>query len=626
MPLIELPIPPGVYRNGTKRDAKGRYYDANLIRWNNGKLRPIGGWEKTTATPLVGSARNMLPFKDISDFKYIAVGTNSKLYIYAGKSSTPSDVTPLNFVVGNATSAVGTGFGSGPFNGTSVFKTYTASTISADTTDDSFNDSASGFSTTDFGVGDLIQVSGFSNSANNKTYSSSHRITAITSAKITVAGSNLTTESAGASITISKARNFGEDYSSVQTSLVTTAGVWSFDTWGEKLIACSNTDGKIYAWNPSASNALTTKATVISAQAPSSNTSILVSKERHLFALGSGGNPKLVKWSNQDSYDQTNDWTPQATNTTGSFEIDTTGIIKSGEKVGNRILIFTDVDVHAIDYLGPPYIYGRRKLADACGVVSNQATATVTGLCAWMSYNGKFFIYDGVVRPLPCEVGKYIADDFNETQRDLVHATSNAINNEIWWWYVSKDGSDIDRYVVWNYSENWWTIGKLERTAMCDVGVFSNPLAVSTNGHIYQHEIERNDSSERVSGVTDPGTITELSQRDRKLSFGLSSSSSNEDTYIETGAFELGTGERFANAKQLLTDSNSGDNAISFKVFTSVNADATESESTAYSLSTTGYTDIRENGRQMRLKIVAPFDQDFEISNIRAEINQTGKR
>ena len=79
----------------------------------------------------------------------------------------------------------------------------------------------------------------------------------------------------------------------------------------------------------------------------------------------------------------------------------------------------------------------------------------MTGLCAWMSYNGTFFIYDGVVRPLPCEVSKYIEDDFNETQRDLVYATANSVNNEICWWYTSKNGTDIDRYVISNYDENW---------------------------------------------------------------------------------------------------------------------------------------------------------------------------
>ena len=44
--LVELNLQPGVYRNGSVREARGRYYDANLIRWKNGKMKPVGGWEK----------------------------------------------------------------------------------------------------------------------------------------------------------------------------------------------------------------------------------------------------------------------------------------------------------------------------------------------------------------------------------------------------------------------------------------------------------------------------------------------------------------------------------------------------------------------------------------------------
>lgn len=634
--LIELNLRPGVFKNGSVREAKGRYYDANLIRWKNGKLKPVGGWAKTTSSAITGKGRTMLPFRDNDGSSYIAVGTSSKLYIYTGATSTPSDITPANFVTGNATSSVGTGFGSGPYNGTGVFKTYTASTISASTTDDSFNDSASGFSTTDFGVGDLIQVSGFtggSAAANNKTYSNSHRITAITASKITVEDSNLTTDtnSAAASITISKARNFGEDYTASATSLVTSANVWSFDMWGEILIGCCDSDGKIYYWNPSASDPLNTAAVITNTYAPTSNTSILVSKERHLIAFGAGGDPKKIQWSTQEDYSTatgstTNAWYPAATNSAGSFEIDTTGKIKTATKVANNILVQTDVDCHEMRYIGPPYIYSRRKLADSCGIISRQAVASVTGLAAWMSYDGSFFIYDGSVRPLPCDVSKYIADDFNDTQKDLVYAVANSLNNEIWWFYVSASGSEIDRYVIWNYAENWWSIGQLERTAFSDVGVFTRPLAVSTDGYIYEHEIERTGSSIRTSGVNDPSTVSQLSTNDRVLSFGLSAATSNEMTYAETGAFEVGVGDRFANVKTMITDTSAGDNALSFKVYSALNSDSSETESSSYSLGTDGYTHLRETGRQIRLKMQAPFDQDFEIGSLRAEVSAGGKR
>ena len=634
--LVELNVQPGVYRNGSVREAKGRYYDANLVRWKNGKLKPIGGWAKTTSSAITGKGRTMLPFLDNTGNSYIAVGTSSNLYVYTGATSTPSDITPdspLAFIPGNDVSAVGTGFGSGPFNGTSLLAsaTYTASTISASTTDDSFNDSASAFPTTEYGVGDLIQVSGFSNEDNNKTYSNSHRITAITASKITVGASNLVTESAGSAITISKARNFGDDYVASATSLVTTANVWSFDMWGEILIGCCDSDGRIWYWNPSAGDPLNTKGLVVNAYAPTSNTAILVSKERHLIAFGASGNPKKVQWCTSEDYSTAtsstnNAWYPEATNSAGSFEIDTTGKIKTATKVGNIILINTDVDAHEMRYIGAPYIYSRRKVADSCGIISRQAVASVSGFCAWMSYNGNFFIYDGSVRPLPCDVSKHISDDINTIQNDLIYATPNSLNNEVWWFYVSSSGSDIDRYVIWNYAENWWSIGQLERTTFCDVGVFDNPLAIALNGHIYEHERVRSGSVVREDGVGEPENINQLSENDRELSFGLSSASTNEDTFAETGAFEVGVGDRFANVKTMITDTTVGANALSFKVYSAVNTDSAETESSLYALGTDGYTHLRESGRHLRLKICAPFDQDFEIGPLRAEVSPGARR
>ena len=731
--LVELKVQPGVYKNGSVREAKGRYFDANLVRWKDGKLKPIGGWAKTTSSTITGKGRTMLPFLDNDKSSYIAVGTSSKLYIYTGKTSTPSDVTPTDFVAGNDSSAVGVGFGSGPFNGTTVLAsaTYTVGTISAATSDDSFNDSATGFDTTEFGVGDLIQVSGFtggSAAANNKAYSTgtaltfttdyetnnrlttssahslvvndpvvlsgsdipaplvvgtvyyvktqptttavtlstaaggseitltdngigthtlteqnSHRITGFGSIdavtkltnKIIVAGSNLTTDAntgPAVDITISKARNFGEDEYAATTALVTSANLWSFDMWGEILIACSDSDGKIYYWNPSATNPLATVAAPVNATyAPTANTCILVSKERHLIAFGADGNPKRIEWCTSEDYAtatsvSVNAWTAASTNDAGSFEIDTTGKIRSATKVGNVILINTDVDCHEMRYVGPPYIYSRRLIASSCGIISRQAVTSVAGFAVWMSYNGNFFMYDGSVRPLPCDVSKYIADDINVVQDDLFYAVANSLNNEIWWFYVSSSGSDIDRYVIWNYAENWWSIGQLERTAFTDVGVFGKPLGIGLSGHIFEHERKRSGSVIREAGVGEPSNTNQLSEGDRTLSFGLSSASSNELTYAETGAFEVGIGDRFANVKTMLTDTVAGDNALSFKVYSALNSDSDETVSDSYALGTDGYTHLRETGRHLRLKILAPFDQDFEISALRAQVSAGGRR
>jgi hypothetical protein len=401
--------------------------------------------------------------------------------------------------------------------------------------------------------------------------------------------------------------------------------------WGEILIGCCDSDGRIWYWNPSATDPLTRDALIVNAYAPTQNTSILVSKERHLVAFGAGGNPQKIQWSTSEDYSTAtsstnNAWYPTVTNSAGSFEIDTTGKIKSAIKVADIILVNTDLDCHEMRYIGPPYIYSRRMIAGSCGIISRQAIAAVTGFAAWMSYDGTFFIYDGSVRALPCDVSKHISDDMNQVQAAVFYASANSLNNEIWWFYVSSAGSDIDRYVIWNYAENWWSIGELERTAFTDIGVFTNPLGISSDGYIYEHEKERVGSVERGAGVQDPSSLTLLSQNDRTLSFGLDSSSTNEMTFAETGAFEIGVGERFANVKTMMTDSIAGDNALSFKVYSALNADSTETVSSSYSLGTDGYTHLRETGRHLRLKIQAPFDQDFEVGPCRVQVSAGGKR
>jgi hypothetical protein len=46
VPYLPLAFPPGVYRNGTRYQAKGRWTNANLVRWSQGVMKPVGGWQK----------------------------------------------------------------------------------------------------------------------------------------------------------------------------------------------------------------------------------------------------------------------------------------------------------------------------------------------------------------------------------------------------------------------------------------------------------------------------------------------------------------------------------------------------------------------------------------------------
>src|SRR5579864_6727000 len=80
MPYLPLAFPPGLYKNGTLYEAKGRWYNANLVRFYEGTIRPIGGWRAKTGNTVIGKGRAIITWKDNSLVAWTAVGTEQKLY------------------------------------------------------------------------------------------------------------------------------------------------------------------------------------------------------------------------------------------------------------------------------------------------------------------------------------------------------------------------------------------------------------------------------------------------------------------------------------------------------------------------------------------------------------------
>lgn len=83
--------------------------------------------------------------------------------------------------------------------------TITAATLSAAASDNSYNDSGSGFVAAGFAVGDTVVVSGFTGNAANNINSGT--ITALTTAKMTIGGTDgnvIVDDAAGESVTITK--------------------------------------------------------------------------------------------------------------------------------------------------------------------------------------------------------------------------------------------------------------------------------------------------------------------------------------------------------------------------------------------------------------------------------------
>jgi hypothetical protein len=214
------------------------------------------------------------------------------------------------------------------------------------------------------------------------------------------------------------------------------ATIWSLDNWGEFLVGCSNADGKLYEWQL---NTASDAAQI--ANSPEDCVALMVTEERFLFALGAGGDPRKVQWSDQENNTL---WTPAATNQAGSQILQTVGGIMAGVRTSGQTLILTDIDCHRAVYVGPPFVYQFERVGAACGLVARKAVASTDAGVFWMGQRA-FFVFDGSsVRELPCEVFDHVFEDMNTAQVSKTWAVANGQTGEVWWFYCSSNSNEID--------------------------------------------------------------------------------------------------------------------------------------------------------------------------------------
>lgn len=321
---------------------------------------------------------------------------------------------------------------------------------------------------------------------------------------------------------------------------------------------------------------------------PVENLGLVVTEERFIVALGAGGNPRKVQWC--DFEDRTL-WTPSTTNQAGSQELQTTGQIMQAVRTRGQTLVITDVDAHSMRYSGPPYIYNITRVGTACGAVSRKAAADVDMGVFWMGQGG-FYRFDGnSVTELPCEVRDYVFDDFNTGQQSKIWAYANSEFSEIWWYYPSSGSTEIDRYVGYNYRENFWIIGDMSRTCGTTRGVFRYPMLGDSYGTLYDHEV----------GVNKDGA----------------------NVYAETGPISLGNGDNTMQVMQVIPDEvTQGDVEMYFKTRFHPN----DTERTYGPFTPANPTSARFQGRQIRMKVQEERLTNWRVGIMRLDVVARGRR
>lgn len=494
MSRIPLALPAGIYRNGTEYQAKGRWYDCNLVRFYNKTIQPYGGWAALSTVAMAGCARYMVTWKDNGATSRACIGTDSNLYAMS-RDGTLYDITPVGFTVGRPDAVASSGYGSGTY-----------------------------------GTG---------------SYGSARTSTGIT-----------------------------ED-----------ASVWSIDTWGEDINAVMADDGIIYQWSLD-----TTVVAVAVTNAPTAR-ALLVTGQRILMALGAGGNPRRVAWSDQE--DNT-DWTPDAANQAGDFDLQTNGRLMLGKKIKGGALLLTDLDAHLATYTGDTLVYsfGDGPVATGCGAISQNAAAVFDNSIFWMAKSGFWKFNGGFVQPIQCDVQDFIYSDIDPNQVSKTTCEVDSSFGEITWRYQSMSSTtgDVDRYVTLEQTGDFH-FGSMPRLVGSDAGVLLNHTAVSLSGFVYNHEV----------GFLYDGAVP----------------------YIEGGPVELGEGDNTYDVNGYIPDEKTlGDVSVTFYA----KYEPEDSPVTYGPYSAASKTDFRFSARQVNQRFDGVRATSWRVGIPRLLIDLAGER
>ena len=412
---------------------------------------------------------------------------------------------------------------------------------------------------------------------------------------------------------------------------VTTPGAqirfWSHDNFGEDIII-NPRDGGLFYWDKT--NGLGNRAVELSATStysgetsvPTIAKQVLVSdQDRHVIVFGCDGlganssatqgngvqDPLLIRFASQEN---PVDFFPTATNTAGDLRLGGGSTFVQAVETKQQILVFTNKTLHAMKFIGPPFTFGLQELSKNITIMSPFSAIAVEDAVFWMGVD-TFYVYSGgQTIQLPCTVKDKVFLDFNFAERDKVHVGLNSEFGEILWFYPSSAGTEIDKYVAYNYIEKIWYYGTLARQAWLDRGIRNLPQATG-NQYLYNHEV----------GFDDDGSAM--------------------TSFIESASIDIGDGDKFVSLKQVIPDitfngSTSVNPDVSFTMksrnnpganFNQTTQNTTQRSATSPVEQFTQKLDYRLRGRSFALRIDSTsLGTKYKLGTPRVDVREDGRR
>jgi hypothetical protein len=347
------------------------------------------------------------------------------------------------------------------------------------------------------------------------------------------------------------------------------------------------------------------------------------------YTVGAPYDPLLIRWADvsADTGPVPEEWKPEITNTAGFLRVKGGSKIITGFKTRQETLIWTDTSLNSLQFLGTAEVFSLQDISDNINIAGPNVIAEANNVVMWMGHD-KFYAYDGRINTLPCTLKQYIFDDINVVQSGIFFAGTNREFDEVIWFYCSAASNTIDRYVIYNYQEQVWYYGSLNRTSWHDSQSIKYPLAAS-GGYIYKHE-DGVDDGQPLGG--EPQAI---------------------DAYIESADMAMEDGDKFVLTKRVIPDVNftnsqqsnpvTGDSqtptatvTVSVRNFPGAALSGTDVEGNTLtrdvitSASIDQYTNqvfIRARGRQMSFKIASDsVGTQWELGAVRIDFRPDGRR
>lgn len=530
---------PGINRETTDYGNTGGWWDCNLVRWKKGTAQQFGGWQRFTASPVLGTMRSLFPWSTLNGQRYYATGTNLKYYVVRG--NVPVDITPIRRTV---------------TLGTDPFETDAAGSTTVIVTDVA-NGSV---------VNDFVTFSGATGPVDGipaSEFDIEHQITSIIdddhyTITVTTPATAGGVSGGGTLVVAAYQINVGLDTTAMGNGWGTgpwgiggwgegsdvnvetdQLRLWTEDNYGEDLLF-NPRDGGIYYKDMSANvadRAVNLADLYPDGFVPTTVRQVLVSdNDRHVMAFGS--NPVsspiqdrlLLRWSDRENF---TNWFPDTTTTAGSLRLEGGSEFLKAVETTTEILAFTDTTLHSVRFIGAPLTFGQTRVGTNIQLIGPNAVVSTGAETAWMA-NGRFQMYDGVVRDLPCDVRTYIFDILNFAQSEKVIAGVNRQFAEIIWLMPVNGSQENNFYLICNY-EDWsnpiWYYGDFNgagRTTWIDAWFETTPLAGAPDGYIYNHDIGATDNSDGSPAML--------------------------ESYLKSSVFELSTGGDFMLVSRIIPD------------------------------------------------------------------------